>query len=555
MINVEKIKPSGLFTNYIFKAIPLAFDESMSYYETLCGLLSYLKDTIIPALNNNADAIMELENLITELHNYVEHYFDNLDVQEEINNKLDDMAESGQLTDIIAQYLQLAGILAYNTVDDMINATNLVDGSFARTYGLTSYNDGKGAFYKIRTITNDDIVDGVNIIAVNFSNTIIAEKMPDYYIDEINNSIEDISEDVEDINENIGDINESIEDITSEINLINSEKTIIIGDSYALDRRPSINITGWAIPLQELLGLSNNDCSIVQDNGGGFTVQGSNGTFLESLQNLTFTDNTQIKNIIVCGGLNDIQASDTATIKSAISSFMSYVKTNFVNAKVYIGMIGWNLDDAYTSDNQLIRYKILTRVLPAYQDCNEYGAIYLNGVENVMHDKTQYYDGAHPNQTMCERLARYIYQAYKNGYASVTYPEHVLSFDDENITTDYFSISERIINNETIIFDNHQYGNGINYTSDYPTVGNYNIYVGKLNTNYITSTYTWDELFTCSCIATDVNDVQYQCVATAVIKYYNFMYVRFYNNTSIEGKQLKEINFLSPYSNKPTVTH
>ena len=43
MINVEKIKPTGLFTNYIYKAIPLAFDESMSYYETLCGLLDYLK--------------------------------------------------------------------------------------------------------------------------------------------------------------------------------------------------------------------------------------------------------------------------------------------------------------------------------------------------------------------------------------------------------------------------------------------------------------------------------------------------------------------------------
>ena len=64
MNNVEKIKPTGLFTNYIYKAIPLAFDESMSYYETLCGLLSYLKDTVIPALNNNADAIIEVQNLM-----------------------------------------------------------------------------------------------------------------------------------------------------------------------------------------------------------------------------------------------------------------------------------------------------------------------------------------------------------------------------------------------------------------------------------------------------------------------------------------------------------
>lgn len=105
MNNVEKIKPNGLFTNYIYKAIPLAFDESMSYYETLCGLLSYLKDTVIPALNNNADAVSELQNLYIELKNYVDNYFENLDVQNEINNKLDEMAQSGELDDLVGKYV------------------------------------------------------------------------------------------------------------------------------------------------------------------------------------------------------------------------------------------------------------------------------------------------------------------------------------------------------------------------------------------------------------------------------------------------------------------
>ena len=178
MINIEKIKPTGLFTNYIYKAIPLAFDESMSYYETLCGLLSYLKDTVIPTLNNNADAIVEIQNLYIQLHNYVEHYFDNLDVQEEINNKLDDMAESGELTEIIAQYLSLAGVFAFNTVADMKNAENLINGSTCKTLGLNNYLDGYGALYKIRTITNEDVVDNVNIIALNESDTLIAEKIP-----------------------------------------------------------------------------------------------------------------------------------------------------------------------------------------------------------------------------------------------------------------------------------------------------------------------------------------------------------------------------------------
>lgn len=97
MENIEKIKPTGLFTNYIYKTIPLAFDESMSYYETLCGLLSYLKDTVIPAVNNNGDALIELQNLYIQLKSYVDNYFDNLDIQDELNTLLIELIENNQL--------------------------------------------------------------------------------------------------------------------------------------------------------------------------------------------------------------------------------------------------------------------------------------------------------------------------------------------------------------------------------------------------------------------------------------------------------------------------
>lgn len=95
MNKIEKIQPSHIFTNYVFKAIPLAFDESMSYYETLCGVLDLLH-THTEVINNNADVVAELES-------YVEHYFDNLDVQEEVNNKLDQMVLDGTLGEIINQ--------------------------------------------------------------------------------------------------------------------------------------------------------------------------------------------------------------------------------------------------------------------------------------------------------------------------------------------------------------------------------------------------------------------------------------------------------------------
>lgn len=161
--------------------LPTSFVDSMSYYECIAWIANYIKTTIIPAVNNNAAATEELQQYYEQLKSYVDHYFDNLDVQEEINNKLDEMAEQGQLTDIIAQYLQLAGVLAFNTVADMQAGTNLVNGSTARTLGNANYLDGKGAFYKIRNITNDDVVDGVKIIQITAdpSDTLIAEKIPD----------------------------------------------------------------------------------------------------------------------------------------------------------------------------------------------------------------------------------------------------------------------------------------------------------------------------------------------------------------------------------------
>lgn len=147
-IQVIKSGKTGLFTNYIFKAIPLAFDESLSYYECLCGLLDYLKNVIIPTVNNNADAVAELQTLYEELRRYVENYFDNLDVQEEINNKLDSMVEDGTLENILSKYIDEKIPKVFNTVEEM-KASNLISGNKAKTLGYYKINDNGSAYYYI----------------------------------------------------------------------------------------------------------------------------------------------------------------------------------------------------------------------------------------------------------------------------------------------------------------------------------------------------------------------------------------------------------------------
>ena len=154
--------------------LPSSYVETMSYYEMLVWFINYLRDEVIPVVNANGEAVEELQGLYTQLQEYVNNYFDNLDVQEEINNKLDEMAESGQLTDIIAQYLGLAGMITFNNVAEMKAAENLVNGSKCCTLGYYEVNDGGQAFYKVRNVTNEDEEDDMFIIALQ-DESLVAE--------------------------------------------------------------------------------------------------------------------------------------------------------------------------------------------------------------------------------------------------------------------------------------------------------------------------------------------------------------------------------------------
>ena len=60
----------------------------------------------------------------------------------------------------------------------MTEATNLINGSYAKTLGFYSKNDGGSATYKIRTITNDDVVDNMFIIEM-LDDNLVAELVVD----------------------------------------------------------------------------------------------------------------------------------------------------------------------------------------------------------------------------------------------------------------------------------------------------------------------------------------------------------------------------------------
>lgn len=151
--------------------LPSSYVDSMSYYELLMWFCKFLNETVIPAINDNAEAVKEIQKWI-----------ENLDLQDEVNNKLDEMAASGELTELISAYLNLKAQLCFDTVADLKGSTNIVDGSYAKTLGYYSKNDGGSSLYKIRTITNDDVLDESFIINLD-KDDLIAELI---ILDEIN---------------------------------------------------------------------------------------------------------------------------------------------------------------------------------------------------------------------------------------------------------------------------------------------------------------------------------------------------------------------------------
>ena len=133
---------------------------------------------------------------------------------------------------------------------------------------------------------------------------------------------------------------------------------------------------------------------------------------------------SNIKTIICCGGTNDVNAQSKEQVKNYVETFVNYCKSTYPKATIYIGMIGFFREINAVSS----RSKILNNVLPAYQECRDFGALYLNDVEYVMHDYSYYRDTVHPTSAGTSALASAIYQSLKTGHVEYK-KEQALNFD------------------------------------------------------------------------------------------------------------------------------
>lgn len=333
--NYKNLCPFKWFVLQNFPFIEADFD-AITNWQLFCKLGEEM-NKIIEKVNQAGEQTENLTNAFIELQNYVNDYFENLDVQEEINNKLDEMAEGGTLAEII----------------------------------------------------NQDIFNELN---------------------------------------------------TKVDNLYNN-RSILLSDSYfdwSPDETIELNNRYW----KKFFDMMNITDYYAYNKGGiGFYQKVDNENFLSILQNHynDIQEKDTIKNIFVFGGYNDAFDDNTTiqNINDAINDFVAYCKTNYPNAKVYIGEIGY--DTNLNWDGTTRRNKINNKVIPAY--CNTtYNSnnphIYLPNLNYCLHNKDYMStDGIHPNTAGHNALANGIYSAFNKGFECLPINEEYPTITPINYAT------------------------------------------------------------------------------------------------------------------------
>ena len=125
----------GKFRYWVQMVLPTIYDDSLSYMELLNKVV-YIMNLAIEDVDAVEENVAALLTAFEELQQYTNDYFDNLDVQEEINNKLDAMVDSGEFSVILQPLLDdyVAALEDLNNEIATLSArmdtfTNLPEGS------------------------------------------------------------------------------------------------------------------------------------------------------------------------------------------------------------------------------------------------------------------------------------------------------------------------------------------------------------------------------------------------------------------------------------------
>lgn len=127
MANLEKfnfnsLSPFKWFVLNNFPFIDADFD-AMTEWQLFQKIGEWI-NKIIDSQNTVGTEMEKVVSAYIELYNYVDNYFKNLDVQDEINNKLNEMAKSGELTELIKKYVDPIFNEFSENINNEVNSIN-----------------------------------------------------------------------------------------------------------------------------------------------------------------------------------------------------------------------------------------------------------------------------------------------------------------------------------------------------------------------------------------------------------------------------------------------
>lgn len=334
----KNLTPFKWFVLENFPFIEADFD-ALTEWQLFCKLGKEM-NKIITSENTLGTQVESVTNAFIELQNYVNNYFENLDIQEEVNEKLNQMAQSGELSEIIAQYLELQGLLCYNTINDLKNADNIANGSFIRTFGTVNYMDGIGNYYKIREILNTDIIDNNNIVALNNYPNLVAVKILNYKT-------------------NIVCYN-NIQELKSDNNIKDNNYILLLGRENYLDCKPILLKTEILenTPNEiDSIELSNNLVAkfIVNENDSVYLSQYNNLDYiLRNFKNVVIDKNYTLNNSIVITSDYKIELLEGLSniiqcLNNGLDIKKDFIKIRNINLEgsYNLSTIGINLNSSY----------------------------------------------------------------------------------------------------------------------------------------------------------------------------------------------------------------
>ena len=173
----KKLTPFKWFVLENFPFIEADFD-ALTNWQLFCKLGKEM-NKIINSENVLGTQVENVTNAFIELQNYVNNYFDNLDIQEEVNTKLDEMTENGSLLLLFQNYLpiitpEMFGAKGDGETDDTLSIQNAINNAQLtksillfcnKTYIVSSLLirntiniNGNGALIKSINNTNDYII-------------------------------------------------------------------------------------------------------------------------------------------------------------------------------------------------------------------------------------------------------------------------------------------------------------------------------------------------------------------------------------------------------------